>query len=92
MYVSGLGVTTPLSLDGLVTTVAPLPVPVLPVMVFLAGGIVPAQFVGAAPGLISGITQINVQIPPNLQLPSGFTLPNASVSVNSANASLYVTP
>jgi uncharacterized protein (TIGR03437 family) len=71
--------------DGLVTT-APQTVPVTPVSVFLPGGMVTPQFVGAAPGLIAGITQINVQIPPGYSM-SG----NASVTVNTASAPLYIT-
>jgi uncharacterized protein (TIGR03437 family) len=86
LYVSGMGVTTPLSVDGLVTT-APQPVPVQPVGVFLPGGGVTPQFIGAAPGLIAGITQVNVLIPAG----STFT-GNSSVSVSSVSAPLYIAP
>jgi uncharacterized protein (TIGR03437 family) len=84
LYVSGLGVTTPLSVDGLVNT-APLPVPVATFGVSATAFTL--EFVGAAPGLIAGITQVNLLIPPGSVL-SG----NASVSVGSAVAPLFIAP
>jgi uncharacterized protein (TIGR03437 family) len=62
-YVTGLGITVPLSQDGSVSA-PPLPVPVAPISVYINDNnpVVP-QFVAAADGLVAGITQINVQIP-----------------------------
>jgi uncharacterized protein (TIGR03437 family) len=88
LYVSGLGETNPLSVDGLVNS-APLPVPVVPVNVFVPGGQVSPSYVGAAPGLIAGITQVNVPLPQSIQ---GVTGGKASINVNGVNAPLYVTP
>lgn len=85
IYVSGLGETTPLSVDGLVNS-PPLPVPNAPVMVFLSSGPVTPQFVGAAPGMIAGITQVNVQVPS-----AASTQNKSNVVVNSAAAFVYVT-
>jgi uncharacterized protein (TIGR03437 family) len=61
-YVTGLGVTSPLSQDGSVS-MPPLPAPVMPVNVAFNGTYVHPQFEGAAYGLVAGITQVNVQIP-----------------------------
>jgi uncharacterized protein (TIGR03437 family) len=61
-YVTGLGLTSPLSQDGSVS-MPPLPVPVAPVSAYINGNPVLPQFAGAAYGLVAGITQVNVQIP-----------------------------
>ncbi len=61
-YVTGLGLTSPLSQDGSVSA-PPLPVPATTVSVNIGGSQAQVQFVAAADGLIAGITQINVQIP-----------------------------
>lgn len=83
LYVSGLGQTVPLSVDGLVNT-DPLPVPVVKVTAFLPGAAIQPAYAGAAPGLISGITQVNVQLPLSMKF-TGLS----SVSVNSASAPVY---
>jgi uncharacterized protein (TIGR03437 family) len=87
LYISGLGQTTPLGVDGLTNSV-PLPVPVAPVTVYLPGMTIPTQFVGGAPGLIAGITQVNAQLPATLKFPTN----PVSMSVNGAFAILYLTP
>ncbi|MEO7142049.1 MAG: hypothetical protein ABI165_00940 [Bryobacteraceae bacterium] len=89
LYVSGLGETNPPGDDGLVNT-APLPVPLLPVSVFLPGGQVTPQAVEAAPGQIAGITQVNVQLPASLAAPAGATPHAVQIGVNSASATLYL--
>jgi len=62
LYATGAGLTTPTSQDGELT-VAPYPLPNLPVSVTIEG--VPAQvlYAGAAPGLVAGVIQINVVVP-----------------------------
>jgi uncharacterized protein (TIGR03437 family) len=87
LYVSGTGVTSPPSADGLITS-TPLPVPVVAVSVYLPGGQVTPQYAGAAPGLIAGITQVNVALPTTLTIPPGNVL---NISVLSSNAPVYVT-
>jgi len=64
LYVTGAGITTPASVDGFLTSLSPpYPAPALPVSVTIDG--LPAQinYVGAAPGLVAGVFQINVVVP-----------------------------
>jgi uncharacterized protein (TIGR03437 family) len=87
LYVSGLGQTSPPGVDGLVNS-TPLPVPVVTVTVDLPGAQIQPQYAGAAPGLISGITQVNVQIPAVINDPTN----QVAIGVNNANATLYLKP
>ncbi len=90
LYISGLGQTAPASSDGVVSK-APLPVPLTPVAVYLSvsrigfSSIAP-QSVSAAPGLIAGITQVNVLLPADVG-----TATAAGVAVGSATAPVYLT-
>jgi uncharacterized protein (TIGR03437 family) len=84
IYASGLGETSPLSVDGLVNS-APLPVPLAAVTVYLPGRFVQPQFVGAAPGMIAGIVQVNVQLPV-----MNYSSNTLSVGLNTAGATIYV--
>ncbi len=86
IYSSGLGETSPLSVDGLVNS-APLPVPLAAVTVYLPGIEVQPQFLGAAPGMIAGIVQVNVLLP---MINYPMSPLSASVSLNGASAPLYV--
>jgi uncharacterized protein (TIGR03437 family) len=90
LYVSGLGETNPPGDDGL-TNAAPLPVPLAPVNVYLplpmSFPLVTPQFVGAAPGMIAGITQVNAQLPTAISVAGGVI----TIGVNSASAPVYVT-
>jgi uncharacterized protein (TIGR03437 family) len=66
LYVTGAGLTTPASVDGLITgqtAVQNYPVPMLPLSVTIDG--LPAQviYAGAAPGMVAGVLQINVVVP-----------------------------
>ena len=64
IFMTGAGVTTPASVDGLLVT-APYPMVPPNVAVTVTVGAVPCNvsYAGAAPYLISGLTQINVQVP-----------------------------
>ena len=64
IYGTGGGATNPLSFDGLLAT-APYPqVPAnVPVAVTMGGLPCAVNYAGAAPYLISGVTQINAQVP-----------------------------
>jgi len=69
---------------------APLPVPIVPTTIT---GLSPSPFFNvipqsaAAAGMIAGITQINVQLPPSLTITDGTT----PIGINSNNSTLYVT-
>ena len=87
LYVSGLGQMNPPGDDGLVNA-SPLPVPLAPVTVYFptTPSAVTPQFVGAAAGLIAGITQVNAQVPASIPL-SGTT--PIRISINGSTAQLY---
>lgn len=61
-YVTGLGLTFPLSQDGSVSA-PPLPIPLGSISASIGNNQVQPEFVAAAYGLVAGITQINVQVP-----------------------------
>ena len=62
IFATGAGQTSPPSLDGQVTGTM-LPMPILPVSVQIDGLDAKVQFVGAAPGLIAGVLQVNALVP-----------------------------
>jgi uncharacterized protein (TIGR03437 family) len=66
LFGTGAGLTTPGSVDGLLTP-APFPVPMLPVSVTIDGYPAEIRYVGAAPGLVAGVLQINVVVPAEAQ-------------------------
>ncbi len=84
-YASGFGETKPLSDDGLVNS-APLPVPTATVMANVANTPVQPQFVGAAPGQIAGIVQVNIQLPTTAKYSSN----PITVGLNNASVPVYV--
>jgi uncharacterized protein (TIGR03437 family) len=84
LYMTGLGVTTPLSQDGTVNAM-PLPVPVVPLGASINGTTVPIQFGGAASGLLAGITQVNVYVPV-----AQYTQTPSYIGVNSGQAPIYI--
>jgi uncharacterized protein (TIGR03437 family) len=65
IFATGAGVTMPASVDGLVSS-APLPLPISAVAVMMDGLPCQINFAGAAPGLVSGVLQINAQVPAGL--------------------------
>lgn len=72
LYATGFGQTDPGGADGLLAS-APLPAPRLPVTVTIGGVPATLLYAGAAPGLVAGVTQINVAVPSNA--PTGATVP-----------------
>jgi uncharacterized protein (TIGR03437 family) len=80
LFMTGEGQTAPTGVTGKVTSVSatlPLtPQPLLPVAVLINGQPASVPFYGEAPALVSGVMQLNVQIPTNV--PSG----NLSVQVS----------
>ena len=66
LYATGAGQTTPPGTDGLVPTTI-LPSPRLPVSVQVGGVAAEILYAGAAPGLISGVLQVNCRIPADVE-------------------------
>lgn len=62
LYGTGEGVTQPAGVDGAVAGNSP-PKPVLPVTVRIGGQVAAVEYVGGAPGLVTGAFQINARIP-----------------------------
>ncbi len=91
LYLTGEGQTSPGGVTGKVTTVSPTPPltpqPVLHVAVLINGQPASVVFYGEAPGMVSGVMQLDVQIPANV--PSG-NLP-LQVSVGNASSQNAVT-
>jgi uncharacterized protein (TIGR03437 family) len=65
LYGTGEGRVTNTPADGSLAA-QPLPAPVLPVRVTVAGRECNVLYAGAAPGLIAGLFQINAQLPPGV--------------------------
>jgi uncharacterized protein (TIGR03437 family) len=82
-YVTGLGLTSPLSQDGSVSA-PPLPVPVGSISPYIGNQQVQPDFAAAADGLVAGITQINVRVPVATYQPPVYG------SINGAFAQIYI--
>jgi len=63
LFATGVGQTSPLGEDGMVNDGLEPRAPVLPVGVLIAGHPAEVLYAGAAPGMVQGVTQINVRIP-----------------------------
>jgi uncharacterized protein (TIGR03437 family) len=87
IFATGAGVTTPASVDGFVAS-APLPAPNAQVSVTMGGLSCQLNFEGAAPGLVSGVLQINAQVPAGLS--PGPSVP-VQVRIGAASSSATVT-
>jgi uncharacterized protein (TIGR03437 family) len=66
LYATGEGSTNPSVADGQVAATV-YPKPVLPVSVRVGGQPAVVHYAGAAPSLVAGVMQINIQIPPTVQ-------------------------
>src|SRR5208337_3081596 len=68
VYMTGEGQTSPAGVTGAIAPVnapAPWKQPQLNVTATIAGLPASVKYYGSAPGLVSGVMQVNVQIPPN---------------------------
>jgi uncharacterized protein (TIGR03437 family) len=66
VYVTGLGPVAPPIADGsLGPSAPPFPQPAAAITGKIGGVPAPVTFAGQAPGLIAGVSQVNVQVPPN---------------------------
>jgi uncharacterized protein (TIGR03437 family) len=67
LFMTGEGQTSPPGVTGMVTAASGrTPQPVLPVSVLVAGQPATVSFYGEAPGVVSGVMRLNVQIPWNV--------------------------
>jgi uncharacterized protein (TIGR03437 family) len=87
IFATGAGVTKPASIDGFVAS-APLPAPIAAVSVTMGGVPCLLNFEGAAPGLVSGVLQINAQVPAGVS--PGPAVP-IQLRIGSASSSTAVT-
>jgi uncharacterized protein (TIGR03437 family) len=62
IFATGEGQTLPAGVDNKVAA-PPLPAPILPVAVTVAGRQATVTYAGAAPGLVAGVFQINARVP-----------------------------
>jgi uncharacterized protein (TIGR03437 family) len=67
IFATGLGVTNPASVDGVLTSVVNPPLVAQRLTVTIGGQSATVLYQGAAPGQVAGVSQINVQIPSNIQ-------------------------
>ena len=63
LYATGAGALNPAVPDGTIVSSAPLPAPVLPVLVTIGGQNANILYAGSAPQFVAGAIQINAQIP-----------------------------
>jgi uncharacterized protein (TIGR03437 family) len=87
IYMTGEGVTSPPGTTGAITANATT-VPVLPVAVKIGGQPATVVFAGAAPGLVAGVLQVNVMIPPTVT--SGANPVSVTIGSNTSQANLTV--
>ena len=66
-YATGEGQTNPPGVDGKPAS-SPLPAPVLGAQLLIGGVAAGIQYVGAAPGEVAGVLQINARIPMNIPI------------------------
>jgi len=70
LFATGLGQTDPVSEDGILPNrTAPLPSPLLPLVVLLDGKTAEILYQGGAPDMVDGFFQINVRIPKTISVP-----------------------
>jgi len=66
-FACGGGLMMPAVADGAISPLTlPLPAPVLPVTVAIRGVTAMVEYAGAAPGYVSGLLQVNVQVPTSI--------------------------
>jgi uncharacterized protein (TIGR03437 family) len=87
IFATGAGVTTANGVDGYVTS-APPPVPIGNVAVTIGGVPCLVNYAGPAPGLVSGVLQINAQVPASVT--PGLAMP-VQISVGSSSSPPVVT-
>lgn len=87
IFMTGEGVTSPAGTDGGVTNNATT-VPVLPIAVKIGGQPATVIFEGEAPGIVAGVLQLNVMIPPTVS--SGANSIIVTIGSNSSQTGVTV--
>jgi trimeric autotransporter adhesin len=87
IYMTGEGVTSPPGTDGAITANATT-VPVLPIAVMIGGQPATVIFKGEAPGIVAGVLQLNVMIPPTVS--SGVNQVSVTIGSNTSQPNLTV--
>jgi uncharacterized protein (TIGR03437 family) len=87
LYITGAGQTSPSGTDGLINA-APTPLPAGTVKVTIGGLPANVNYAGGAPGSVSGVLQVNAQIPSGIT--AGSTVP-VVVTVGTSNSQPGVT-
>lgn len=88
LFATGEGLTTPLSVEGVITSPSALTRPLLPVSVLIGGRSAEVLYAGSAPGQLAGLLQVNVRVPE--ETPTGSSVP-VQVVVGSASSQSGVT-
>lgn len=88
LFISGAGQTTPAGTDGRILTAAPFPTVIAPVQVTIGAKPAVVSYAGATPTSVSGLTQVNVQVP--VGITAGPAVP-VHVTVNGVSAQSGVT-
>jgi uncharacterized protein (TIGR03437 family) len=87
IYMTGEGVTSPPGTTGAITANATT-LPVLPIAVKIGGQPATIVFAGEAPGLVAGVLQVNVMVPPGVS--SGANQVSVTIGNNTSQANLTV--
>jgi uncharacterized protein (TIGR03437 family) len=90
LYVTGEGQTAPAGIDGKLAGVTNLPYPLQPVNVRIGGLLATVDYFGAAPTLVAGVMQINVEVPAGLPADSAVPLVVQIGGVNSPAVSIAI--
>ena len=78
VFGTGGGLMSPAGITGGFWPVSPLSRMVLPVEVQICGGRAPVLYAGSAPGLISGLFQVNFRVPDDRKPPQPISLSTAT--------------
>jgi N-acyl-D-amino-acid deacylase len=89
VYGTGFGVTTPISQDGVTADVNLLNI-ASPVSVTVAGKTAQVSYAGSAPGLISGVSQVNFQVPDGVSPGAVAVIVSAGVFASPSGATIAV--
>jgi N-acyl-D-amino-acid deacylase len=89
VFGTGFGVTVPMSQDGVIADSNPLDI-ALTVTVTVAGKAAEVSYAGSAPGLVSGVSRIDLKIPEGLSPGAATVVVSAGEFVSPAGATIAV--